>query len=660
MSQKLIDQIVDRLRHARRLYYSGAQTSMTDAQYDALEDRLRELDPDNAFFRGVGFAASDAFEKVTHTVPMTSLNKIQTEDELRTWLGGYPDKCGLVISEKLDGISVSLRYQQGKLVRAATRGDGEVGEDITRNVVKMKGIQAELPLSYTGHIRGEIVLLRSDWQAHFPTYVNPRNAASGIAKRLDGEGSEYLTVMCYQSIPDQLWRSYYPNKDDELDEIQRLGLRTPWWSLSVPELVMYHYNRYLSEARGALDYDIDGLVVELRSWHDMQAAGQRDHRPEGARAFKFPHDEAVTTLRSVEWQVGVTGRVTPVAKFDTVYLAGANISQATLNNVVYIRDDLGGLRLGDQITVSRRNDVIPCVEGVVMPGEGPEVLGPTECPCCGQQLQVDGRYTLCINDDCPAQVAGGIRRWCERLELKGWGPALINALCEAGWISDGADLYALDADHLAELDMAGRKVGDTAYIVMSELRTKTEVTLDVLVGSMGIKGIGRSMIRMLMAAGYDTLEKLEVLTFEDIAGRPKSVTNEYYDYEAGATVEFEDTVFEGGIPNFGPNRAYNFVTGLPHKMPIIRRLLAAGVRLKTKSATAGVLSGKTVCCTGFRDKDLVAAVEAAGGMMKDSVGKGLTYLVAKDASGGSSKLQKAREQGTLVVSIDEMWAVIRG
>lgn len=632
MSQKLIDQIVDRLKHARRVYYSGGNPIMTDAQYDSLEDRLRDLDPDNAFFRAVGFAATDAFEKVTHTVPMTSLNKVQTEEELQDWLRSVNLSSGLFISEKLDGISVSLRYDRGRLVRAATRGDGQVGEDITRNVIKMRGVQAQLPLSYTGHIRGEIVLTKSAWREYFPEYINPRNAAAGIAKRLDGTGSEHLTVMCYQSIPDPTWRAYYPNKDDELDEIQRLGFLTPWWSLSPADLVMYHYNRYLDSARAALDYDIDGLVIELRSYLVMQDLGLTDHRPQGARAFKFPHDEAVTTLRAIDLQVGVTGRITPVAKFDTVYLAGANISQATLNNMVYILVDLGGLRIGDQITVSRRNDVIPCVEGVVMQGDGPDFVAPTECPCCGQQLHVDGRYTLCINDDCSAQVAGGIRRWCERLELKGWGPALINALCEAGWISDAADLYALDPDRLAELDMAGRKVGDTAYIVMSELRTKTEVTLDTLVGSMGIPNCGRSITRMLMAAGYDTLEKLETMTLEQAAE----------------------------VPGLGPVRAQVFTERLPLKMPIIRRLLAAGVRLKTKPATAGVLSGKIVCCTGFRDKDLVAAVEAAGGMMKDGVGKGLTYLVAKDASGGSSKLQKAREQGTLVVSIDEMWAVIRG
>lgn len=632
MSQKMIDQIVDRLKHARRVYYSGGQPIMSDAQYDSLEDRLRDLDPDNSFFRAVGFGATDAFEKVAHTVPMGSLSKVQTQDEFREWVTSVNTKHGLVITEKLDGISVSLRYENGKLVRAATRGDGQVGEDITRNVAKMKGVKPVLALPFSGHIRGEIILRKSDWKEHFPSYINPRNAASGIAKRLDGEGSEHLTVMCYQAIPDSSWRQYYVNKDDELDELQRLGLLTMWWSLSPISLVMYHYDRYISAAREECDYDIDGLVIELRSTLDSQAEGEHDHRPQGARAFKFPHDEAVTTLRAVDWQVGKSGRITPVAKFDTVYLAGANISQATLNNVVYIQTDLGGLRIGDQVTVSRRNDVIPCVEGVVLEGEGPDVEPPTVCPCCASNLVVDGRYTMCVNDDCSAQVAGGIRRWCERLELKGWGPALIEALCEAGWLNDASDLYALNPDKLATLDMAGRKVGDTAYIVMSELRTKTEVTLDVLVGSMGIPNCGRSITRMLMAAGYDTLEKLEAMTPE----------------EAEA------------VPGLGPIRADLFTENLPNKMPIIRRLLGAGIRLKVKNQVVGALTGKTVCLTGFRDKELSAAVEAAGGTMKDSVGKGLTYLVAKDPNSGSGKLQKAQKDGTVVVSIDEMWAIVRG
>jgi DNA ligase (NAD+) len=245
---------------------------------------------------------------------------------------------------------------------------------------------------------------------------------------------------------------------------------------------------------------------------------------------------------------------------------------------------------------------------------------------------INGKYLFCFNDDCPAQVAGGIRRWCERLELKGWGPALIEALCEAGWVNDASDLYALDPDKLATLEMAGRKVGDTAYIVMSELRTKTEVTLDVLVGSMGIPNCERSITRMLMAAGYDDLDKLEAMTAE----------------EAEA------------VPGMGPVRADIFTENLPAKMPIIRRLLGAGIRLKTKNQIVGVLTGKTVCLTGFRDKELSAAVEAAGGTMKDSVGKGLTYLVAKDPNSGSGKLQKAQKDGTLVVSIDDMWAIVRG
>lgn len=631
MSQKLIDQIVERLRHARRIYYSGAKPVMTDAQFDALEDRLRELDPDNAFFRGVGFAATDAFEKVEHTVPMTSLNKVQTYEELAEWYNGVVLPHGLFITDKCDGISLSLRYIDGKLVRGATRGDGQVGEDITRNALKMEGVVQVLPHPVSGHTRGEVVLRKSKWRKHFPTYVNPRNAASGIAKRLDGEGSEHLTVLCYQFIPDNGSLTFL-TKDQEFQFLEDLGfLTTRSVRAATPTYVNDIYQQYIDGIRESLDYDIDGLVVEVNDLRVASKLGLRDHRPEGARAFKFPHDEAMTTLRNVEWQVGVTGRITPVGHFDPIGLAGATIAKASLSNHVLI-EELGGLRYGDQISVSRRNDVIPKIESVILQSDEPLFQPPTECPCCGQQLQVDNRYITCINDECPAQVAGGIRRWCARLELKGWGPALINALCEAGWVYDASDLYAIDPDRLAELEMDGRKVGNTAYIVMSELRTKTEVTLDILVGSMGIPNCGRSITRMLMAAGYDTLEKLESMTLD----------------EAQA------------VPGLGPVRAEIFTRVFPTKLPIIQRLLGAGVKLKVKNQAVGILSGKTVCMTGFRDKELTAAIEAAGGTVKDSVGKGLTYLVAKDKGSGSGKIKKAIELGTFVVDTNEMLDIIKG
>lgn len=624
------EKIVKRLLAARRAYYSGAKPIMSDAAYDLLEDQLREIDLDHSFFRGIGFSTSDGFAEARHQSPMTSLNKVQTYPELQAWWNSVFNRGhivgGAVVSAKCDGISVSLTYQDGNLVQGATRGDGQVGEDITRNVVKMKNVKTRID-GFNGRIRGEIVLRKSDWKRYFPNYSNPRNAASGIAKRLDGTGSEYLTVLHYQLIDDMCPFAF---KEDEFAElVDALGIDAVPWHCTVATVSQVNdiYNKFIAHTRDELDYDIDGLVVEMGNLDRATSLGLRDHRPEGARAFKFPHDTGITTLRDVEKQVGVTGRVAPVAIFDTINLAGADISRASLSNYILIKE-LGGLRIGDQILISRRNDVIPHVESVVLQGDGPSIEQPELCPCCGSALEEDGRYLSCINDDCPAQVAGAIRRWCSRLDLKGWGPALIGALCEQGLIQDASDLYTLDPDVLATVEMDGRRVGDTAFMVMSELRTKAEVTLDILVGSMGIKGCGRSVTRMLMEAGYDTLDKLSAATLSQLEL----------------------------VNGLGPSRAYEFRNGLVEKRPIIDRLLARGVRLKVKSS--GSLNGKTVCMTGFRDKELTAAIEQAGGTVKDGVGRGLTYLVAKDKFSTSGKNKKALEIGSRILDIDEMWAII--
>jgi DNA ligase (NAD+) len=358
---------LDRLVAANEAYRRGDAPLMTDAEYDALEDALAEAvasaDPSDpsvaaaaAFLAGIGAAPADdgGWVKVRHDVPMQSLNKAQDASDARAWAASV-GAGDLVVSEKLDGISVSLKYIDGVLVRAATRGDGETGEDITRNVVCMGGVVRTIK-GFTGHIRGEIVLRRSDHAAHFPDYSNPRNAAAGVAKRLDGIGVEHLTVYAYQFIRDggtQLTR-----KRDELTVLGRVGFPVPNWQV-VPgvDAAVTIRDGY---DRDALDYDIDGLVIEVDDLARAAALGELNHRPRGSVAYKFSHMTAETTLRDVVWQVGKSGRLTPVAVFDPVMLAGARVERASLATP----DRVTKLRLseGCRILVSRRNDVIPRVE----------------------------------------------------------------------------------------------------------------------------------------------------------------------------------------------------------------------------------------------------------------------------------------------------------
>jgi len=292
------------------------------------------------------------------TLRRGSLNKAQSNDETVSWHKSCGSGGSLLWSDKCDGISIALYYKDGKLEQAVTRGDGEVGEDITRNVVKMKGIVPTIK-GLTGFVRGEIVLRKSDHVAHFPTYANPRNAASGIAKRLDGTGSEHLTVLHYQII--RFSGTPIPTKQAQFKILAHLGAALPSWGV-VNTLDEFEaiYQRYIDGDREALDYDIDGLVVEFDDAGTMESLGQKNHRPKGAVAYKFGHMEKPTILRSVEWQVGNTGRVTPVAIFDPVPLAGVQVKRASLAGVRQVNH----LKLyeGCRILVARRNDVIPRVE----------------------------------------------------------------------------------------------------------------------------------------------------------------------------------------------------------------------------------------------------------------------------------------------------------
>ena len=356
MSTPQIQALYDRIQAANKAYRNGTPI-MTDAAYDALEDQLRKLDPNHPHFQTVGAAplAGGGWPKVRHSIPMGSLNKAQTGDDLKSWWPGRP----VCVTHKLDGISVSLRYVDGKLTQALTRGDGDVGEDITRNVLLMQGAVKQIPTKGTVYVRGEIICRKSDFKVHFQGESNPRNTAAGTAKRQsDPDKCKYLTVVAYQYLPEGV----APNtKQTEINNLISLGFETPsaYWAGS-PTEVMAVYDDYIATKRDALDYEIDGLVIDVDNRDAREALGDLNSRPRGSVAFKFPHDQKVTNLRAVRWQVGSSGRVTPVAEFDEIILGGAKVKQASLHTV----DRVLGLKLweGCSIMVSRRNDVIPMVE----------------------------------------------------------------------------------------------------------------------------------------------------------------------------------------------------------------------------------------------------------------------------------------------------------
>jgi len=355
-----------------RVAYERGISLVPDEVYDASRDRLRMLRPDSPEIKAIGASAVSEWVKVSHGVPMGSLDKVNLPEELLRWVEGTglpvtdPSWEHLLWTEKLDGISIHLRYEEGKFVQALTRGDGLVGEDITPNVRKMKGLVQEVP-GFSGSIRGEIVLFKSDFAKHFPDKANTRNTAAGVSKRYDGKGSEHLSVITYSVLESDVIHATAHSHGTELAQFEWLkaqGFKVPnYGTVSSVAAITQIWLQYQESIRDSLDYDIDGLVIRINRLDLQLFLGEKDGRPLGAVAFKFAPITRVTTLRAVEWQVGASGRITPVAVVDPVNLLGATIDHASLYNVAFIRKHR--LEIGCQVILARGGDVIPKILGRV-------------------------------------------------------------------------------------------------------------------------------------------------------------------------------------------------------------------------------------------------------------------------------------------------------
>lgn len=631
MSKDRIKELADELLRAKYTYYNiklpdGMQPlALTDKVYDTREAELRSLDPDHWVLKIVGAPQTQSeWQKAKHQIPMGSLNKVNTPEELSKWVEDtYPDGK-LLVTEKLDGISLEVLYEDGKLVQGITRGDGETGEDITINVVKMGGVLSNLPEKFTGSLRGEIIMLKSVHKDHFPDKANPRNAAAGVSKRLDGVGADKLAVLFYQALGDV----DFGNEQLQFVWLVNQGLETPnWWVMKTDEAVNTHWRDYQDNHRDKLDYDIDGLVVRVDNMAKQLALGEKDLKPKGAIAFKFDNECKESVIRDIIWQVGNSGRITPVAVVDPVQLVGATVTKASVYNMSYIEELQ--LDIGATVLVSRANDVIPRIEELIK-GTGKIAKPPSHCPECDGATAFEGENLVCtLTASCPAQVKGRIKNWIKELNLLEWGDTLVEKLVDSGKIRNIADLYLLQVDDIANLDRLGEK---TAKKCLDILWSNKEISIEVFLGALSIPFIGQSMIKLITKAGCDTLEKFGQLS----------------------AAEFEQ------VPGVGPTKAKSLADGLRHNQKLILSLLDNGVIIKDK--IVGVLTNKSICFTGsMKNKRPVLekmAVEA-GADVKGTVGKGLTYLVIADPNSTSSKAVAARKLGTTLISEDEFLDLVK-
>lgn len=621
-----VKELVSLIKRYQKSYYNG-EGEISDAEFDSLWDELKALDPENEVLKKVG-ADSGNFQKVRHIMPMGSQEKAATPEQFLEWAEKHVYQEYLV-EYKLDGASLELQYEHGLLVRAVTRGDGVTGDDITANARKMKGVIPALidssgkTVDYTGGVRGEVIMTHSVHKEKFSDKANCRNAANGLMKRKDGEGSEYLTLITYD-----VWKTEgqqpYSDEEGKLLWLKQFGFNTvPLFICKNPDEVI-DYRAHVMEIRKTLEYDIDGLVIKERK---VDHADASRNRPDRQIAFKFSLEEAVSVLRKVEWSIN-GGTYTPVAVFDEVPLNGTIVQRASLANPDTMR--ALGAKIGCKVVVVKRGEIIPKIERVMhdSPDSETEIVFPSVCECCGTALADEGSRLFCPNRLCEKRVLHQLMKWNQVVDIRDLGETLLKELFSTGKVRAIRDLYALTTEELTpyflnEESLATEKKSLGAEKVVRSIQSRRELSLASFIAGFDIEGIGETTVEKLVSSGYNTLEKIVRITEEQCAS----------------------------VYGFAEVMAKTLVEGIAENLDEMLFLAENVITIKTSDN--GKLSGKSFCFTGelvsMKRADAEKLVKENGGSCKSSVTKDLSYLVTNDVSSGSSKNQKAQKLGIPVI-----------
>lgn len=630
-----IKELVSLITRYQASYYNG-EGEVSDAEFDRLWDELKALDPENPVLHKVG-ADSGNFAKLRHVMPMGSQEKAANPDEFLAWAEKHVYDEYLV-EYKLDGASLELQFEHGKLIYAVTRGDGTIGDDITVNARKMRGIVSVLKdfsgqvIDYTGGIRGEVIMTHSVHKNKYPDKANCRNAANGLMKRKDGEGSENLNFISYDAFAvtgDQPFN----DEEEKINWLTACGFETVRLVICKTPAEVIDYRASIMEERSRIEYDIDGLVIKERQINHLDASRAR---PDRQIAFKFSLEEAVSTVREVEWSMN-GGTYTPVAIFDEVDLNGTKVKRASLANPDTMR--ALGIKIGSKVVVVKRGEIIPKIERILPEEENcTPVVFPQKCECCGTSLKDEGSRLFCPNKQCGKRVLHQLTKWVQTVDIRDLGESLIKSLYESGTVKSISDLYALTTEQLTpfflnEQSIAAEKKSLGAEKVYSSIQNHRRMSLSVFVAGFDIEGIGETTVEKLVSAGFDSIEKLLNMTEEEAAR----------------------------VSGFAEKMASIAVEGLVENSEEMKSL-SNGI-IEIESATVGILSGKSFCFTGelvtMKRSDAEKIVKENGGTCKSSVTKDLSYLVTNDVSSGSSKNAKAAKLGIPVIDEKAFLAMTR-
>lgn len=630
-----INELVSLIKRYQTSYYNG-EGEISDAEFDALWDELKNLDPENEILKKIG-TDSGNFAKLRHVMPMGSQEKAANPEQFLGWASKHVyDEY--FVEFKLDGASLELQYEHGKLVHAVTRGDGTIGDDITVNAKKMNGVAAALfdlagnLIDYSGGIRGEVIMTHDVHKEKFSDKANCRNAANGLMKRKDGEGCEYLKLIVYDAFSPS-GNQPFNDEESKINWLKSCGFNTVPLKICKSPQEVIEYRSHVMDIRNQLEYDIDGLVIKERQINFQDASRAR---PDRQIAFKFSLEEAVTILRGVDWSVN-GGTYTPVAIFDEVELNGTKVQRASLANPDTMK--ALGVKIGCKVVVVKRGEIIPKIESVIHEDalcESPVVF-PDKCECCGSKLIDNGSRLYCPNKKCSKRILHQLLKWVQVADIRDLGETLVTQLFEKGKVQSISDLYKLSAEDLTpfflnEESLAAEKKSLGAEKVAASIQNHRKMSLAVFVAGFDIEGIGETTVEKLVAAGFNTLNALLNMTVE----------------QASAVYGFAEIL------------AKTAVDGLNENALEMRFLAENFVEIVQNSA--GKLVGKSFCFTGelhsMKRNDAEALVKANGGTCKSSVTKDLSYLVTNDVSSGSSKNQKAVKFGIPVINEEQFFKML--
>ncbi|HBK5609821.1 TPA: NAD-dependent DNA ligase LigA [Enterococcus faecium] len=655
---KRAEELRTRLNQWSREYYVEDKPTVEDYVYDkeyaelvAIEEQYPDLITSDSPTQRVGGKVLEGFEKVTHDIPLYSLNDVFSKEELIAFDQRVQKAVGRVVDYccelKIDGLSVSLRYEDGNFVRGATRGDGTVGENITENLKTVRSVPIKLKEPMNIEVRGEcfmpkrsFVQLNQDREAEGKDiFANPRNAAAGSLRQLDSKITAKRNLDTFLYTVADFGPMQAKTQYDALEELEKIGFHTNREKRlchSIDEV--WSYIEEYHDKRVDLPYEIDGIVIKVNEFSLQDQLGFTIKAPRWAAAYKFPPEEVETLIENIEWTVGRTGVVTPTAIMTPVRVAGTTVSRASLHNGDYIK--LKDIRLKDTVLIYKAGDIIPEVSQVVLdkrPKDSEEYQLPTHCPVCGSELvHLDEEVALrCINPKCPAQMKEGLNHFVSRnaMNIDGLGPRVLEQMYDKKLVADVADLYKLTEEELLTLDKIKEK---SANNILTAIDNSKDNSVERLIFGLGIRHVGAKAAKIL-AEHFGDLETLSKSDYESII----------------ALDTIGDIIVDSVVTYFSNEEVHELMNelkqaGVNFEYKGLRNAQLQEVESPFKEKTV-VLTGKL---TRFTREEAKETIENLGGKVTGSVSKKTDIVVAGEDAG--SKLTKAQELGIEVWTEDQM------